>query len=242
MCHPWLAAGVTCFALVAIVRELGTLEPRSGDRASASDTGLLGSRLRVYFRNRIAPLADALVTWGLTANGVTFSQLVASVVCGLAYAQGWMFTAGWMVIASGTLDVLDGEMARRHGAAGPRGAFIDSVVDRYGEAAVFAGLAVFYRESWVLWSVLAAWLGAFLVSYTRARAEGLGVECRGGLLQRPERYVILGGASMVSAVALHLTCGPRDRHVILALGISVIAVLANLTALQRAHATFRTLT
>jgi CDP-diacylglycerol--glycerol-3-phosphate 3-phosphatidyltransferase len=153
-----------------------------------------------------------------------------------------MFTAGWMLIGSGTLDVLDGEMARRHGAEGPRGAFIDSVVDRYGEAAVFAGLVAFYRDVWVLWSVLAAWVGAFLVSYTRARAEGLGVECRGGLLQRPERYVILGGASMASAIALQFTCGARDRHTILAVGICVVAVLANLTALQRARATLRKLT
>ncbi|HUK63425.1 MAG TPA: CDP-alcohol phosphatidyltransferase family protein, partial [Dongiaceae bacterium] len=183
----------------------------------------------------------ALLTWGLTANGVTFSQLAASVVCGVAYAQGWMFTAGWMLLASGTLDILDGEMARRHGAAGPRGAFIDSVVDRYGEAAVFAGLVAFYRHDWVLWAVLAAWLGAFLVSYTRARAEGLGVECLGGLLQRPERYVLLGGASIASALAVQLTCGARDRHGILAAGVCVVAALANLTAVQRARATVRRL-
>jgi len=241
MCHPWLAAGVSCFVVVVLVRELSTLGAHGDGAGSATDTGLLGARLRVWYRGRLAPVADAFVTWGLTANGVTFSQLAASVVCSVAYAHGWMFTAGWMLIASGTLDVLDGEIARRNGAAGPRGAFIDSVVDRYGEAAVFAGLAVFYRETWVLWSLLAAWLGAFLVSYTRARAEGLGVDCRGGLLQRPERYVMLGGFSIVSAVALHFSCGPRDRHAILAAGILVVAVLANLTALQRARATLRKL-
>ena len=240
MCHPWLAAGISCFIGVVLVRELGNL-PTGPDGASATDTGLLGPRLRVWYRGRLAPLADALLTWGLTANGVTFSQLAASVVCGVAYAHGWMFTAGWMLLASGTLDILDGEMARRHGAAGPRGAFMDSVVDRYGEAAVFAGLVAFYRDAWVLWAVLAAWLGAFLVSYARARAEGLGVECRGGLLQRPERYVMLGGASIVSALAVQLTCGPRDHHAILAAGICVVAVLANLTAVQRAYATVRKL-
>jgi CDP-diacylglycerol---glycerol-3-phosphate 3-phosphatidyltransferase len=241
MCHPWLAAGITGFVIVLLIREFGTLDQLADGASSAGDTGLLGVRLRLWFRRRLAPLADALVSFGLTANGVTFSQLVASAVCGLAYAYGWMFTAGWMLIASGTLDVLDGEMARRDGAASPRGAFMDSVVDRYGEAAVFAGLAVFYRDVWVLWSVLAAWLGAYLVSYTRARAEGLGADCRGGLLQRPERYVILGGTSIVSAVALHVNCGSRHRHAILALGICVVAVLANATALQRAHATLRKL-
>jgi CDP-diacylglycerol--glycerol-3-phosphate 3-phosphatidyltransferase len=242
MCHPWLAVAISGFIGALLLRELSTLPPCPEATTAPGDSGLLGARLRIWYRARLSPLADALVTWGLTANGVTFAQLAASVVCATAYANGWMFTAGWMLIGSGTLDVLDGEMARRHGAAGPRGAFIDSVVDRYGEAAVFAGLAVFYRDAWVLWVVLAAWVGAFLVSYMRARAEGLGADCRGGLLQRPERYVILGGASMVSAVVLHLSCGPRDRHGILAAGICIIALLANVTAVQRAHATFRKLT
>lgn len=178
---------------------------------------------------------------GITANGVTFSQLGASIVCGFAYAQGWMFTAGWILITSGTLDVLDGEMARTQGQAGPRGAFIDSVVDRYGESVVFAGLAAFYRDAWVLWGVLAAWAGAFLVSYTRARAESLGIACQEGLIQRPERYVILGGSSMVSAVVAHLACNPNQGHALVAAGICVLALLANATALQRARSALRRL-
>ena len=153
-----------------------------------------------------------------------------------------MFTAGWLLIACGTLDVVDGEMARRHGQAGPRGAFIDSVVDRYGEGAVFMGLVGFYREVWVLWAVLAAWLGAYLVSYTRARAEGLGIECREGLLQRPERYVVLGGASMASTISAHFGCaGLEQRHALLVVGICVVAVLSNVTALQRMAAALRKL-
>jgi phosphatidylglycerophosphate synthase len=162
-------------------------------------------------------------------------------VSGFAYAQGWMFTAGWILITSGTLDVLDGEMARTQGQAGPRGAFIDSVVDRYGESVVFAGLAAFYRDAWVLWGVLAAWAGAFLVSYTRARAESLGIACQEGLIQRPERYVILGGSSMVSAVVAHLACNPSQGHALVAAGICVLALLANATALQRARGALRRL-
>jgi phosphatidylglycerophosphate synthase len=97
----------------------------------------------------MAPVADLFFTIGLTANGVTFSQLGTSIMCGIAYAHGWMFTAGWMLITCGTLDVLGGEMARRQGRAGPRGAFIDSVVDRYSEGAIFAGLVA--PGSWCPW-------------------------------------------------------------------------------------------
>jgi len=176
-----------------------------------------------------------LVASGIEPNLVTLTQLAVSAVCGLAYAHGWMFTAGWILIAAGTLDVLDGEMARRQGRAGPRGAFFDSIVDRYGESLVFCGLAIFYRDVWVLWGVLAAWAGAFLVSYARARAESLGVECREGLLQRPERYVILGGTSMASAVSANLWCGGSEHQGLMATGIFVLAVLGHFTALQRAR-------
>lgn len=241
MCHPWLAAGVTCFVVVLLVCELVPLARESGESPTVFESGLLGIRLRGWFRGRLAPVADLFLAIGLTANAVTFSQLGASIVCGMAYAHGWMFTAGWTLIACGTLDVLDGEMARRQDRAGPRGAFMDSVVDRYGEGAVFVGLVVFYRDTWMLWGVLAAWAGGFLVSYIRARAESLGVDSREGLLQRPERYVILGGVSIASVVTAHLTCNAGGRHFLMALGICVLASLSNLTALQRARGVLRKL-
>jgi CDP-diacylglycerol--glycerol-3-phosphate 3-phosphatidyltransferase len=241
MCHPWLAAGVTVFVAVLLVRELAPIVREPISVEARFESGLLGEHLRRWFRCRIAGLADTALRKGLTADNATLLQLAMSIVCGLSYASGWMFTAGWILIASGTLDVLDGEMARRGRRDGPRGAFLDSVVDRYGESAVFAGLVMYYRDDWVLWAVLAAWAGGFLVSYMRARAESLGIDCRAGLLQRPERFVILGGASMVSVVAMHLTCTLEGRHGLVTAAICVVAVLANLTALQRARGTLRRL-
>src|SRR3972149_42271 len=152
-----------------------------------------------------------------------------------------MFSAGWILVTSGTLDVVDGAIARKGGAASRRGAFIDSVVDRYGECAVFAGLALHFRGDWAFWVVLAAFFGSLMVSYTRARAEGLGVECRVGLMQRAERYVVLGGGSIASSLAQHLTCAAMPRHDLLIASLAVVAVLANATALQRVLFTVRRL-
>jgi phosphatidylinositol phosphate synthase len=238
-CHPWLAAGVTGFLVVTSIRELGPVLASRSRVGGPTQDGLLGVRLRVWFRQRTEPVAEALLAAGISPTGVTISQLVVGAVCGLAYGRGWVFTAGWLLLASGTFDVLDGAMARKCGVASPRGAFIDSVVDRYGEFVVFLGLAVLYRDGWVLWAVLVALFGSLMVSYARARAEALGAECQVGLVQRPERYVILGGGSIVGVLVAHLTCNPAHGTALLAASIVGVAALASVTALQRIAAALR---
>jgi CDP-diacylglycerol--glycerol-3-phosphate 3-phosphatidyltransferase len=240
MCHPWLAAGVAGFLGVLIVREIVPVL-RGGNGDASLEHGLLGEGLRQWFRYRVEPLVDVLLAAGVRADWVSAVQLAISALCGLAYARGWLFTAGWLLLSGGTLDVLDGSMARKRGAASPRGAFIDSVGDRYGECAVFLGLAAQFRASWPLWAVLAAAFGAFMVSYTRARAESLGMACAEGLLQRPERYVVLGGGSLVGSLIAHLTCVPAAAPFVLVAAVVAVAVLANVTALQRALAVVRRL-
>jgi len=107
---------------------------------------------------------------------------------------------------------------------------LDSVVDRYAEFVSYAGLIVFFATGWRVWAVLLAILGGTMVSYTRARAEGLGVRCEIGMLQRPERFVILGFGSIFSSIAEHLAGGPQS---VLTATIVVLAVLSNVTAVQR---------
>jgi CDP-diacylglycerol--glycerol-3-phosphate 3-phosphatidyltransferase len=234
MCHPWIAAGVTAFLVTQAVRELRPVLTASAEDDGPAHAGLLGARLRRWFRSRMEPLADALLRLGMTADRVTLSQLLVSVLCGAAYAAGWVFTAGCLLIGSGTLDVLDGTMARKTGPTTARGAFFDSVVDRYGEGAVFVGLAALFREGAMLWVVLLAAFGSFMVSYARARAEALGADCSVGLMQRPERYVLLGAGSVLGVLLAHLTCRPARATAVLAMSVALVAVLANATALQRA--------
>ena len=161
---------------------------------------------------------------------LTYAQVVASVVSAVAYAAGLVYTAGFLVLFTGTLDILDGKVARRGHDESTRGAFLDSVMDRYAEFVSWVGLMVFFGSGWQVWTVLLAILGGMMVSYTRARAEGLGVRCEIGWLQRPERFVILGFGSIFSSLAVHLVGGP---HTLLSLTVLVLAVLSNVTAVQR---------
>src|SRR5207249_10203673 len=108
------------------------------------------------------------------------------------------------------------------------------LVDRYAEFATFLGLGAFFRDRWMLLVVAVACFASFMVSYTRARAEGLGVELQLGSAQRPERYVILGCGAWLSDLVVHLTCGLVGQ-VVLAAAVIVLAALATWTALELAR-------
>lgn len=94
--------------------------------------------------------------------------------------------------------MFDGRIARKTGTSSKSGAFYDSVMDRFGEAVVFMGLAVYFHNSWVLYAVLGALIGSTMVSYTRAKGDSVGIDCKVGAMQRPERIVYLGVASIFS--------------------------------------------
>jgi CDP-diacylglycerol--glycerol-3-phosphate 3-phosphatidyltransferase len=161
---------------------------------------------------------------------LTYSQVVAAILTGFAYASGLIYTGGVLVLFTGTLDILDGRVARRMGGGSRRGAFLDSVIDRYAEFFGYVGLMVFFDSGWRVWAALFALLGGMMVSYARARAEGLGLPCEVGLLQRPERFVLLGFGSMFSSILTHLCGGDQT---LLTMVVALLALLTNITAVQR---------
>jgi len=225
-CHPWLATGLALYLIAAVFLSMhGFL------RNAPSLPTSMHERIGQWMRTRLGSFEPLLVRLGVRPNLLTFAQLGMSIVAGIAYAGGCIFLGGWLILGCGVLDLLDGGLARRTTQATRRGAFLDSVIDRYAEFFTFCGLGVFFSSSWMLGVVALGFLGSMMVSYTRARAEGLGVECRGGLMQRGERYVLLGMSSLLSTVFNHLSCHPT--HAILIVGLVLLAVLTNLTALSR---------
>ncbi len=159
-------------------------------------------------------------------NLVTLAGLAAGIAAGALFSLGRPVAAGLALILGGLLDVLDGTIAAETRRRTLFGAILDSSLDRYAEFFIFAGLAYHFRESPATWLAWAAFLGSVMVSYTRARAEGLGIDVRAGIMQRLERLAVLSLAAFIGPAF-----GVRDRALIAALGL--IALLANFTAGQR---------
>jgi CDP-diacylglycerol--glycerol-3-phosphate 3-phosphatidyltransferase len=155
---------------------------------------VIEEHLRGRLNGALARAAGLIARTGATPNTLTLLGFLGMAAAGVLCAAGSFFFAGLVVAASCVFDALDGALARLTGAASLYGAFFDSFLDRYAEAAVYGGLVVYYAGAPTPWGVEAAFsaaIGSLMVSYARARAEGLGVECRAGLFARPERIAVI---------------------------------------------------
>ncbi len=182
---------------------------------------MIEERLRARTNGLLMQIATLIARTGATPNTLTLFGFAGMVVAGIFCAGGLFFAAGLFVAASCAFDALDGALARANGAASVFGAFLDSFLDRYAEAAIYAGLLVYFTWAATPWGVGAAFAaatGSLMVSYARARAEGLGVECRVGLFARPERIAVI-------------IIGLLTGFVLPALAI--LAVATNATAVRR---------
>lgn len=146
----------------------------------------------------IGPL-ERLLIGRVSPNVITASSLLLCGITGAAVALGHLAGAVWLYAFAGILDVLDGRLARQANQQTPAGALFDSVSDRWGELLVFAGYIWYLHDSPWLLAVMAAIGGSMMVSYTRARAEGLGIELSGGVMQRAERIVLVASGTLIAA-------------------------------------------
>ena len=180
------------------------------------------------FETVIEPIAKLLINLRIHPHIITFSGLALSILAFNFYRQGYFFSAGMMVVLAGVCDMLDGRLARDTNRMSKFGAPMDSTIDRYSEVLLFLGLAMFFydKHSHVVYLIILAIAGSFMVSYTRARAEGLGIECKIGLMQRPERMTYLAIGSLLGAI-------PGIGIYFVIAVIWFIAIFANITVIQR---------
>jgi phosphatidylglycerophosphate synthase len=159
---------------------------------------LLGPFFASFLVWLIGPL-ERLLIGRVSPNVITATSLLLCGITGAAVALGHLAGAVWLYAFAGILDVLDGRLARMTNQQTPAGALFDSVSDRWGELLVFAGYIWYLHDSPWLLAVMAAIGGSMMVSYTRARAEGLGIELSGGVMQRAERIVLVASGTLVAA-------------------------------------------
>jgi CDP-diacylglycerol---glycerol-3-phosphate 3-phosphatidyltransferase len=177
--------------------------------------------LRVGFKWVLDPVGKFLNWSGLTPNTVTLFGVVGNIIAAFFVARGQMTIGGILVLVVWPIDALDGTMARLRGEASDWGAFVDSVSDRYSELILLGALLYYFAmNSQHVAEIVtfAAAAGSILVSYVKARAEAQSFSAREGLLTRAERYFILG-----PALAFNIPV----------IGVWIIAILSNFTALQR---------
>ena len=178
-------------------------------------------KLRLIFKNILDPIGRFLNRFGLTPNTITLLGLAGTMFGAFLISQGKMTMGGIVLLLFVLVDTLDGTMARLRGDPNDFGGFVDSVSDRYAEFITFGGLVYYFlsQENYLgVMVTFAATAGSVLVSYVKARAEGLGFTAKVGLLTRVERYIVLIPALIFNQPYL---------------AVILIAVLGNITALQR---------
>ena len=214
----------------------------------------------------IDPFVKLLIKMGLTPNMVTVIGFVLNVGVTVIFIVGaeegnrddlsYVGWAGALILFAGLFDMLDGQVARLGNMGSAFGALFDSVIDRYSELVMFFGICYYLvGHHYFLSSIFAfiAMIGSMMVSYTRARAEGLGIECKDGLMQRPERVILIGVSAICCGITSHYIGGDHkwyingiSKHVletisIFTLPIVLMAVLTNVTAIKRLMGAKKTL-
>lgn len=179
-----------------------------------------------------SPIIDWMVRRRIHPNVLSSVGFLVTMSSAFAFGYNHIRTAGVLILLGGVFDLFDGRVARATGLASKFGAFYDSTLDRISEIAVYIGLLSLYNtyhpqlgDVGTIYAIMLAMAGSLMVSYTRARAQGLGIDCKVGLMQRGERVVMIGLAAVLF--------GGESSGLALRVVIITVAILTNLTAFHR---------
>ncbi len=180
----------------------------------------------------LSPVFEPFIRRKVDPNYVTTVGFLVTISAGIAFFLGHVRIGGFLVLLGGFIDIIDGQVARGTGLASVFGSFYDSTLDRISEIVVFLGIFSLYggghpdfHYPWMVYTVALAMAGSLMVSYTRARAEALGLDCNVGVMQRLERVVLIGGSALIF--------GGAFEGAVLTWVLIIMAVLTNFTAFQR---------
>lgn len=219
---------------------------------------LIRNRLQKTIYEVINPFVKWLIKIGFTPNIVTITGLFLNIGVSIIFIMGaeegnrgdlsYVGWAGALILFAGLFDMLDGQVARLGNMSSTFGALFDSVLDRYSELIMFLGICYYLVAHHYFFSSLFAFIaliGSMMVSYTRARSEGLGIENKGGLMQRPERVVLTGVAALACGIIGYFIGGDYKYFIpgtsyqlfetmsVFTMPVTIMAILTNITAFKR---------
>lgn len=188
---------------------------------------MLTEAARKYSRIFLEPIARFVSWTGVSPNFITLIGFVLMIGVAVVLASGYLFWGGVLIMAAALFDALDGTLARMMGRTSRFGAFLDSTLDRFSEAIIFLGLFIHFTgrdQNLELILIYATVVGSLMVSYARARAEGIGVPLKEGIFTRFERVLLL----VIGLVINQLT-----------VALWLLAIFSNITAIQRMYLVWR---
>jgi len=196
----WVALSLVVLAILTmpIYAVAARRRPGDADVARRPTTFILGTWVRNWLMWIIGPAERRFVAWKLSPDLFNYIGGAFGFFAGFAYANNELALGGWLILLGGLADIFDGRIARARGIGSNYGEFLDSMLDRFAEMFAFLGIALYFEPTW--WAMSATVLasgGSMLVSYARAKGEAVGVDCRGGVMQRAERLVVLAVASLL---------------------------------------------
>jgi CDP-diacylglycerol--glycerol-3-phosphate 3-phosphatidyltransferase len=195
---------------------------------------LIGDKFIQGYFKLIDPLIEWFVKRNVHPNAVTWAGLIFTLIAANFFRQGAFFSGGIFLTIAGTCDVLDGQIARRTNRKNKFGAFLDSTVDRYSDILIFLGIAIYFNALYIHILIILAITGSLLTSYTRSRAGALGIDCKVGLMQRPERITyIIGAAILDKLLGWIFKALFGAEHLLIIAVLWFIAIISNITVIQR---------
>ncbi|MBD3384484.1 CDP-alcohol phosphatidyltransferase family protein [candidate division KSB1 bacterium] len=190
---------------------------------------ILPESLKDGFRKLLQPIINFFIQTNLNPNFFTTISLILSIFSAYQFAKGSLRLAAVILLLAGMFDLIDGSVARESNRVTKFGALYDSTLDRFSEIFIYLGITIHFIPQHemirvidlvVVVTIFLGLGGSLMVSYVRARAEGLGFECKIGIMQRPERLVVLSIGALISEIGL-------------VIAIVLVAIFANITAIQR---------
>lgn len=211
------------------------ISDRSKDGKGPESSKLLGSGFKGWWLLLVRPIENYLIEHSFHPNVLTITSLIVSIISGFLFHLGWIFLAGIFILAGSTFDIFDGRVARAQKLSSPHGAFFDSCLDRFSEAFIYLGLLSYFQGTFYIYVIFMMLSTTTMVSYTRARAEGLGVDCSVGIMQRTERVVYLGVLSIFNYFGNILTpiFGFQGKDYLLKVSLIILLVFSVYTCIQR---------